>query len=126
MTLWKYIIRVLIINKHVSLQRKTITLRPNAPWYTEELREGKHNRRKAEQLWRKPKLKIHHQLFKEKCREVGNLLMRSKRTYYSDKIAECGNRLFRITKNLMGYKGEIILPSCSSDEHLANKFSDFF
>jgi len=26
----------------------------------------------------------------------------------------------------MGLKGEIILPSCSSDEHLANKFSDFF
>ena len=55
--------------------------------------------------------------------------MRSKRTYYSDKIAECGNSqkcLFRITKNLMGHKGEIILPSCSSDEHLANKFSDFF
>ena len=34
--------------------------------------------------------------------------------------------LFRITKNLMRHKGEIILPSCSSDEHLANKFSDFF
>ena len=97
--------------------------------FTEELREGKHNRRKAERLWRKTKLEIHHQLFKERCREVGKLLMRSKRTYYSDKIAECGNSqkcLFRITKNLMGHKGEIILPSCSSDEYLANKFSDFF
>ena len=64
-----------------------------------------------------------------RCHEVGKLLMRSKRTYYSDKIAECGNShkcLFRITKNLVGHKGEIILPSCSSDEHLANKFSDFF
>ena len=28
-----------LINKHASLQRKTITLRTNAPWYTEELRE---------------------------------------------------------------------------------------
>jgi len=26
----------------------------------------------------------------------------------------------------MGHKGEIILPSCSSDEHSANKFNDFF
>jgi len=54
--------------------------------------------------------------------------MRSKRTYYSDKTAECGNSqkcLFRITKNLMGHKGEIFLPSCSSDEYLANKFGDF-
>ena len=55
--------------------------------------------------------------------------MRSKRTYYSDKIAECGNSkicLFKITKNWMGYKGEIILSSCSSDEHLTKMFSDFF
>jgi len=62
-------------------QRKTITLRPNVPWCTEELREGKHNRRKAERLLRKTKLEIHHQLFKERCREVGKLLKRSKRTY---------------------------------------------
>ena len=26
----------------------------------------------------------------------------------------------------MGHKGEIILPSCSSDEQLVNKFSEFF
>ena len=26
----------------------------------------------------------------------------------------------------MGHKGETILPSCSFDEHMANKFSDFF
>ena len=124
MTLWKHIIQVLsfFINKHAPLQRKSITLRLNVPWYTEE-------RRKAELLWRKTKLEIHHQLFKERCRELGKLLMRSKRTYYSDKIAECGNSkkcLFRITKNLMGHKGELYLPSCSSDERLAYKFSDFF
>jgi len=55
--------------------------------------------------------------------------MRSKRTYYSNKIAKCGNSqniMFKITKNLMGQKGEIILLSCSSYEHLTNKFSDFF
>jgi len=78
-----------LINKHDPPQRKTITLRPNAPWYT-ELREGKHNRRKAERLCRKTKLEIHHQLYKERCREVGKLLMGSKKTYYSDQIAECG------------------------------------
>jgi hypothetical protein len=55
-----------LINKHAPLQRKTITLRPNAPWYTEELREEKHNRRKAERLWLKTMMEIHHQLFKER------------------------------------------------------------
>ena len=41
-----------LIEKHASLQRKIITLRPNAPWYTEELRESKQKRRKAERLCR--------------------------------------------------------------------------
>jgi len=34
--------------------------------------------------------------------------------------------LFKLTKNLMGHKGEIILLSCSFDKKLATKFSDFF
>ena len=51
------------------------------------------------------------------------------RSYHSDKIAECGNGqkcLFRMTKNLMGNKREIILLICSSDDNMAKKFSDFF
>jgi len=35
-------------------------------------------------------------------------------------------KVFKINTNLMGHKGEIILLSCSADEHLANKFIDFF
>jgi exonuclease III len=118
-----------LLDKHAPLQKRIVTLRPNALWYTEELREAKHKRRKAERLWRRTKLTIHHQLYKDKCSEVGKLLVKSKSTYYSNKISECGRnqkQLFKITQNLMGQKGEVILPSSFSDEDLANKFSDFF
>ena len=60
---------------------------------------------------------------------VGKLLTVSKKTIFSSKIAECvcsQKDLFRITKNLMGHKREIILPNYSSDNVLANKFGDFF
>ena len=40
-----------LIEKKVPLQRKIITLRLNAPWYTEELQESKQRRQKAERLW---------------------------------------------------------------------------
>ena len=36
-----------LIDKHAPLQVKTITLRPNSPWYTEDIREAKHKQRKA-------------------------------------------------------------------------------
>jgi len=32
-----------LIDKHAPLQVKTITLRPNAPWYTEDIREAKNS-----------------------------------------------------------------------------------
>ena len=53
----------------------------------------------------------------------------AKKTCFVSKIVECGisqNDLFKITKNLMAHKGEIMLPSYSSYNDAANKFTDFF
>ena len=47
---------------------------------------------------------------------------KTKRGYCLTKIAECGKKqkgLFMITKEWMRNKGEIILPSCYSDDNLA-------
>jgi len=41
-----------LINKHAPLQKKTITLRPNAPWYTENTIVGKLNDCGGKQSWR--------------------------------------------------------------------------
>jgi len=68
-----------LIDKHAPLQVKTITLRSNTPWYTEDIREAKHKRRKAERLWRRTKLTVHHQMFKEECRNIIALLIKAKR-----------------------------------------------
>ena len=53
------------IEKHAPQQRKILTLRPNAPWHNEELRESKHKRRKAERLWRGTQLNVHYQLYRD-------------------------------------------------------------
>jgi len=37
-----------LTNKLAPLQVKTITMRPNAPWYAEDICEAKHKQRKAE------------------------------------------------------------------------------
>ena len=47
----------------------------------------------------------------------------------SDKIAECGNnpkKLYRINGNILGTTVDNPLPTSSSDEALANPFTDFF
>ena len=45
-----------IVDKHAPLITKEITVCQNSPWYSEELREAKRDRRN----WRRTKLTIHH------------------------------------------------------------------
>jgi exonuclease III len=118
-----------IIEKHAPLQMKTITFRPNTPWYTDELRKEKQKKRKSERRWRKTKLTVDYDVYKEHCKETNKLLLAAKREHYSNKISECGSQqkpLFKIVKKLMGSKEGDVLPSSKSNLDLANTFSDFF
>ena len=67
-----------LIDKHAPECHQKITVRPHAPWYTQELRDAKHQRRRAERVWRHTKLTVHQQIFKEKCALVNDILHRKK------------------------------------------------
>jgi hypothetical protein len=54
----------LVIEKHAPLRTKIITIRPTCPWYTEELHEAKHLRRKLERKWRVTRLTIDHDIYR--------------------------------------------------------------
>ncbi|CAG2255706.1 unnamed protein product [Mytilus edulis] len=117
-----------IFDKHAPVTIKSVVLRPNTEWYSDDLNNAKRDKRKAERKWRDSKLEVHHQIFKEKCRTVGKLLYIAKETYYSSKIENCGNdhkQLFKLTKHLMGKQQQTPLPSSSSDLELSNSFADF-
>lgn len=118
-----------VIDRHAPLCTKYVTLRPNAPWYTDELRQAKHERRRAERVWRRTRLTVHKEIFKKKSDIRNKLLIKTKQDYYCSKVKECEHdqkQLFNLSKTMMGEKGEVILPSCSSVEKLSNIFSDFF
>ncbi|CAG2184441.1 unnamed protein product [Mytilus edulis] len=117
-----------IFDKHAPVTIKSVVLRPNTEWYSDDLNNAKRDKRKAERKWRDSKLEVHHQSFKEKCRTFGKLLYIAKETYYSSKIENCGNdhkQLFKLTKHLMGKQQQTPLPSSSSDLELSNSFADF-
>ena len=77
-----------MIDKHAPIKSKTITIRPNTEWYIDELRNSKMERRRAERKMRKTKLTVHQQIYKEKCLQTNKQLLKCKRDYYSNKIAE--------------------------------------
>ena len=52
-----------LFNKHAPLKARTFTIRPQAEWYTADIRQAKQLRRGAERLWRKTRLTIHRDIF---------------------------------------------------------------
>ena len=118
-----------IIDLQAPLLNRTITLRPHAPWYSDELRDAKHKRRQLERRWRSTKLEVHHQLYRDYCAVVNKLLCSTKITYYETQLEQCPHNskaMFRTVNMLMGNKGGCPLPRHTSDLQLANDFSIFF
>ena len=118
-----------IIDRLAPLCTKTVTLRPHAPWYTDELRDEKRRRRSAERLWLSSLLEVHRQMYRSQYVAYNRMLIATKETYYSGKIANCGSdakQLFNITKHLMGNEKIAKMPVHTCSSLMAQQFSDFF
>ncbi|KAK3085690.1 hypothetical protein FSP39_007270 [Pinctada imbricata] len=119
-----------ILDKHAPLQSKVVTIRPNTQWYSDELREIKHERQKAERIWHRTKLNVHEQIYKEICYKRNELLARSKVEFYSSKIKESesdAKQIYKLANTLMGSTKDQSLPSHHGDmTELANSFANFF
>jgi exonuclease III len=118
-----------LINVHAPLCHRAITLRPNAPWYSDELRMAKRQKRKLERQWHKSKLEVHRLIYRDYCCTVNKLLIKTRSDYYLGKIVECGRDqkgIYRIAKHLLGEKMSSILPDHLVAEDLANRFQDYF
>jgi hypothetical protein len=118
-----------LLDKHAPVIEKCIVLRPQTPWYTEDLLAKKRHRRRLESKWRKSKLEVDRQIYKEQCDLVNLTLDNEKTRYYSELIISNNNdqkELFNIVDKLLHRKTIPPLPNHDTPEELANRFSDFF
>ena len=53
-----------VVDNHVSLRTMTVTLRPDCPWYTDELPEEKQRRQRAELKWLQIRLDVCRQAYR--------------------------------------------------------------
>ena len=70
-----------VMDKHAPVQTHTIVVRPRVPWYTDDIRQAKKERRKAERKWRSSKLEFDLAVFKRKCNAANNLLNKARREF---------------------------------------------
>jgi hypothetical protein len=118
-----------LIDKHAPRRTRTITERPDCPWYTDELHEAKHLRRKLERRWQKSRLTIDHHIYRDQCIVVNKLIKQTRIAYYSEKITACAHDqkgIYKVAKHLLGDRGSTTLPQTGSPSELTEMFSSFF
>ena len=118
-----------LLDTHAPIKKRTITLRPYAPWYNDSIDAEKRKRRNLERRWRKSSLSTDKQLYITQCGIVNDMIRDAKSIYYSSIIAENkGNQkvLFQTIDQLLQRKQEPRFPTSTSSEHLANEFAAFF
>ena len=75
-------------DKHTPLKTKVVAVHAEAPWYTEEVRYAKQDKRRAERRWRKTKLVVHRDIYNEKRLYANCLVDKAKRDYYYSKVTD--------------------------------------
>uniref|UniRef100_A0A8W8MU22 Uncharacterized protein n=1 Tax=Magallana gigas TaxID=29159 RepID=A0A8W8MU22_MAGGI len=88
------------VEKHAPLTKKSVLLRPDTKWYSEELRDAKRERRRAERLWRETRLGVHRQIFRDTSSKTAKLWYKTKQDYFPQKIDNCG----KTTNNSINYQ----------------------
>ncbi|CAB4030953.1 Hypothetical predicted protein, partial [Paramuricea clavata] len=117
------------LQKHAPLKRRTITLRPSAPWYNEEIGKAKRHRRRLERRWRASRLCIDKEIYIKQCQIVNDMIKEAKTTYYSSAISNNKYNqkvLFDTVDKLLHRKPEKCYRTTSSKTELVNNFGDFF
>ena len=112
------------------VKSRTIVLRPNSPWYNENIGNEKRKRRRLEPgRWRSTRLESDRLSYLEQCRVVNAMLYKAKEFYYSSVIQDNAldtRLLFRSLDKLLQRQTEKHYPSADNDKQLAIALADFF
>ncbi len=105
-----------LLDKHAPLVEKTVIIRPQSPWYTDDLRHEKQKKRQAERKVMKSKLEIDRQMYVQRCKSYKTMLETAKRDYHRTKISESDSKeLFRVVDKLCNPITEPPLPDHDSN-----------
>ena len=117
------------VNTHAPMVTKSFTVRPNTQWYNANIRKAKVVKRRYERAWKKSGQEVHHKRYQEQCKFINFLMKDAKREFVSGKIMESKDdkkKFFSVTKNILNWKSDPVLPSNCPLERLPNDFNHFF
>ncbi len=118
-----------LLDKHPPLRRKTITVHPQAEWYTSELELEKRKQRRLERIYRKSLSSTNAQDVLVQCAYYSELLVKTQQQFYVTKIEDSYDDhrfLFKVLNKLLHHEYEQQLPAFDDLNKLVNRFVNFF
>ena len=118
-----------IADKFAPLQNKLVSARPKVPWYDDDLKALKTNRRKLERKMRKTRLPSDVSAYRVVCNEYSLQLKAAKEKYYNELILDCkgdSKKLFNVVNHLCNERTGNQLPQHSCPQQLADDFGNYF
>ena len=112
-----------LLGKHAPLKTIQVVERPMNDWINDDILALKIKRRRNESLWRRTRLTIHYDLYKESCMAVKKAISESKSQIFQKKINECHGdqkKLFEIVDTMIGRKRNVVLPKYDDPATLAS------
>ena len=116
-----------LLNKHAPLKSINIKVRPDAPWYTGEIKAAKRECRRAERKMRNSGLQVHKDIYIAASNDVAFKIDQAKKIYYTSKVNTKDQRkVFNVANELLNKSKNVLLPMFDSAKDLATRFNDFF
>ena len=118
-----------LVSVHVPVITSTVTCRPPAPWYTQEIALARQKRRQLERHWRKTKLTVDREMFVTQKLLVNSMLASAKAKYYTDLVKSQSHnprQLWETINSLSGNVKSKVLPDHENISTLVNDFNLFF
>ena len=110
------------------VKEKTISVKPRARWFSDQIFHSRVDFRSSEIHWRRSGLEVDWQIFGAKRAQYHCLLDETKNTYFRSRIENADQRnLFKEIDKIPGINGSCsTLPTRTDPLELAQHFSDFF
>ena len=118
-----------LLDRHAPARLRSVVLKPKSPWMNEDIQEAKCKRRRLERRWRATRIDEDRVRYTTQRQKVSHLIKTAEKHYYTSSIIACNGdqkRLFEIVDTLLHKKQEPKLPDGTSDQSLADRFSDHF
>ncbi|XP_064637159.1 uncharacterized protein LOC135493617 [Lineus longissimus] len=116
-----------LLDKHAPAKSKLVHVRPNIPWFNDNIILARKLERKLERKYRRSKLVVDRKVWKSQARNVDKMIEAAKVEHFSACLLNSSTtETFKTVKSLLYGRGTVTLPSHECSSELAERFSSFF